>query len=400
MHCLVPAVLLAASLTFTPLLGAQSAAPSEATVELMQQGGAAMRSNQPEQAAADFQQAIQKSPRFAEAYLNLGLALTAQSKNEEADAALRKGLALKPTLRGAHLFLAIADYKLNRLDQAAEAVRKETAAGPKDAQAWMWQGIIDLAQSHVGDAVKALQIAAQLDPGSVDILYHRGRAALALSRESYQAMFKLDPASWRVHQVLAQADVESDRDAEAVDEYKLAIAAAPAQLSLYEALGSSLWRIGKFQEAQQAFETALKLDPNDTITLYKLGCLKIDHGDAAGGKPLLERVVVADPSLKLTAYYLGRADAELGDDQHAIALFKQVIAENIDTDTSKQAYFQLSRLYRRLHDNAAAASAQAEYRRLDQVTKDAFQEKLSQRRLTAERDRSIPSPNEGQASPQ
>ena len=220
-------VVLLASVLNTRVGIAQPAMPSDAVLQSMQQGAASMRNNQPAVAAADFQQAIKRSPRFAEAYLNLGLALTAQSKNEEAEEALRKGIALKPSMRGAHLFLAIADYKLNRLNAAAEAVRKETTVSPKDAQAWMWKGIIDLAEAHVGDAVNALQIAAQLDSANVDIMYHRGRAALALSRESYQAMFKLDPASWRVHQVLAQADVESDRDAEAVDEFKLAISAAP-----------------------------------------------------------------------------------------------------------------------------------------------------------------------------
>ena len=69
----------------------------------------------------------------------------------------------------------------------------------------------------------------------------------------------------------------------------------PPQGGLYEALGSTLWRLGRYGDAQQAYETALKLDPSDTITMYKLGCLRVDRSDAAGGKPLLEQVRVADP---------------------------------------------------------------------------------------------------------
>ncbi len=371
----------------------RSTAPlPEDVLMLLQQGTLAMRSNQPEEAVRDFQQVTAKAPHFAEGYLNLGLALSQLSRNGEAAAALGQAVALKPALRGAHLFLAIADYKLDRQDAAAAAIRKETALDPKAAQAWMWQGIIDLAQAQLTSAVEDLDRASSLDPKNVDILYHRGRAALALSRESYETLYKEDPQSWHVHQILAQADVESDHDVDAVEQYKQAIATAPVQGGLYEAMGSSLWRTGKYQEAEQAFETALKLDPNDSLTLYKLGCLRIDRGNAAAGKPLLERAIAADPSLKLSSYYLGRAESELGNDQKAVADFKKVIADDIDPDTTKQAYFQLSRSYRRLHDNTAATAAQAEYRRLDEQGKDVMQEKLRRHNVRADRDVSIPAP--------
>ena len=78
-------------------------------------------------------------------------------------------------------------------------------------------------------------------------------AALALSRQSYEDMFHLDPHSWHVHQVLAQADVESDRDADAAAQYQLAIDSAPPQSGLYEGLGSALWRTGKFEECREGF---------------------------------------------------------------------------------------------------------------------------------------------------
>jgi tetratricopeptide (TPR) repeat protein len=370
----------------------KSVLPS-ADVQTMQEATEALRSGHMDAAIAGFQKITQDAPRFAEGYLNLGLALSQVSRDQEAVAALQKATALKPSLRGAALFLAISEYRLNHFDTAALAIRKETALDPADAQAWMWQGIIDLAQAKLARAVEEFDHAYSLAPNNVDILYHRGRAALALSRQSYEDMFKLDPHSWHVHQVLAEADVESDHDADAVEQYKQAIASAPVQSGLYEAMGSSLWRSGKFQEAEQAFEEALKIDPNDTLTLYKLGCLRVDRGDAAGGKPLLLQAIAADPSLKLSSYYLGRAESELGENSQAVADFNKIIAENVDPDTTKQAYFQLSRVYRKLHDNAEAASAQATYRQLDQKSKDAMQTKVAQRRLRADRDTSIPSPS-------
>ena len=360
-----------------------------------------MRDNHIDEAIAGFQKITHDAPRFAEGYLNLGLALAQVSRNEETVTALRRAIALKPSLRGANLFLAISLDRLNQFEPAATAIRRETALNPGDAQAWMWQGIIDLALDRLPMAVEELDRASSIDPKNVDILYHRGRAALALSRRSYEDMFRIDPHSWHVHQVLAQADVDSDRDADAAEEYKQAIATAPPQSGLYEALGSSLWRTGKFQEAEEAFQAALKIDPNDTLTMYKLGCLHIDRGNAAEGKPLLERAYAADPSLKQIAYYLGRAELELGNERQAVEDFKKVIEQKLDADTTKKAYFQLSRAYRRLHDNEASAAAQAQYRVLDQQGKQALQEKWTEHRARVDRDTRIPVPpvEPGEAQP-
>ena len=364
--------------------------PSPAAVADFQKGTEALRANQPAQAVQDFEQVTREAPRFAEAYLNLGLVLSQLGRDEEAVQALEKGIQIKPSMRGAHLFLAISDYRLGRFDAASTAVRKETEASSKDAQAWMWQGIIDLALRRLTSAIEALDRASTLDPGNVDILYHRGRAAQALSRESYETMFKLDPHSWHVAQVLAEADVESGNDADAIEQYKAAIASAPPQSGLYEALGSALWRTGKYPEAQQAYEQAVKIDPNDIVSVYKLGCLEIDRSDPASGKALLERVPPDDPSLTMTSYYLGRAETQLGNDAAAIADFKHAIQQNLDDETTKQAWFQLSRVYRRAHDVPASEEAQARYRMLDQKSKDVLLEKMRQKHLRGDRDTSIP----------
>ena len=364
--------------------------PPPAALDAFQRGTQALQTGRPEEAIADFQQVTSESPRFAEAYLNLGLAFAQLGRNEQAVQALDKGINIKPSMRGAHLFLAISEYRLNRFDLAGDAIRKETAAHTTDAQAWMWQGIIDLALGQLDNAVADLDRAQSLDPKNIDILYHRGRAALTLSRQSYEAMFKLDPQSWHVHQVLAEAAVESSNDTEAIEQYKQAIAQAPPQSGLYEALGSAYWRTGKYAEAQDAYEQAVKIDPDDIVAAYKLGCLRVDRSDAAGGKAVLSRVQQADPSLTMTTYYLGRAELQLGNNDAAIADFKRTIAENLDDDTTKQAYFQLSRVYRRMHDLPASEQAQAQFRLLDQRSKDVLQRKYDQRRLRADRDTTIP----------
>ena len=155
-------------------------------------------------------------------------------KQSRAIASFQKAVALKPRLHGANLFLGIAYFRLNRLDKALAAIQKECASYSKDAPAWMWLGVVRLAHGKPEEAAEALDKAAKLAPDDMDILYHRGRAHLQVSKNSYGRMFKVDSHSWRVHQVLAQANAEADRHTDAVAEYLAAIKLAPSQPGLHE----------------------------------------------------------------------------------------------------------------------------------------------------------------------
>ena len=130
----------------------------------------------------------------------------------------QKALTLQPKLHGANLFLGITEFRLNHLNKSGSAVQKETVAYPKDANAWMWLGVVRLAQDRAEEAADALDRAHKLKPNDQDILYHRGRAHLLVSKNSYAEMFKVDPHSWRVHRVLAQANAEADRHVDAIAE--------------------------------------------------------------------------------------------------------------------------------------------------------------------------------------
>ena len=57
----------------------------------------------------------------------------------------------------------------------------------------------------------------------MDILYHRGRAHLAVSKDSYSRMFQADPKSWRVREILAEANVDAERHVDAIAEYQAAL---------------------------------------------------------------------------------------------------------------------------------------------------------------------------------
>jgi tetratricopeptide (TPR) repeat protein len=375
-------VLLILILSFPAVVtNCQTAHPGPALTERFQQAAEAMRAGNLDQAADGFASIVKDAPEFAEAYLNLGLVREEQSRHEDAIASLQRALELKPRLRGANLFLGIAEFRSNRLDAAIVAIRKETAAYPKDANAWMWLGVVQLEKGNGGDAVEALDKAAKLSPENVDILYHRGRAHLLVSNDSYARMFKADPKSWRVRELLAEANADAERHMDAIAEYEAAIKLVPNEPRLHEALGTEYRLAGKMQEAEQAYLKELEIDPQNVTAQYKLGVLAIESGNPARGKSLIEGALRVKPDLQHADYNLGRAEMLLGNDAAAAQRMERATtAAGSDPEVIEQSWYQLGIVYRRLHRMDEAQKAMATFQKLKDETTQGLQERLQKRR--------------------
>jgi tetratricopeptide (TPR) repeat protein len=361
---------------------------------LFGRGNAAMRRGAAAEAVHDFQEFLRLEPGSAEGYFNLGLALQSAGQLQEALTALHKAAALQPSLRGVRLFTGIVNYKLNHFSAAHDELIRETRLEPKNAAAWMWLGVVELAQNQADSAATRLDKAAALDPGNLDILYHRGRAHLLVSKESYSAMFKLAPDSWRVHEVLGQADAEAFRTDDAINEFRLAVGAAPHEPGLNEELGDACWTAGKLQDADNAYAQEIKIDSSNAVALYKLGSLRVTRDDAADGVPLLERALALDPSISDAHYYLGKGEAALGNDEMAIEHFRLATNSQGSEELRIMSWYQLATLYRNLHRTQEAGEALAEFRKMktarDQRRENKFQEQ-GRRRDQLPRQEEIPS---------
>jgi tetratricopeptide (TPR) repeat protein len=337
--------------------------PDSAT-SLFEKGSAAMRRGNAAKAVEEFGQFLKLQPSSAEGYFNLGLALQSAGKLEPALTAFHKAGTLQPGMRGVALFSGIVDYKLNRLSEAHNELVHATRTEPKSSAAWMWLGVVELAQDHAESAAAALDKAAALDPKNLDILYHRGRAHLLISKQSYAAMFKLDPDSWRVHEVLGQADAQAFRGDDAIGEFRLAIRFAPNEPGLNEELGDACWTADKFQEADDAYAQEIKNDPSNVIAYYKLGSLRVTRNDAASGVPLLEQALHLDPSITDANYYLGKGYVALGEPDTAIEHFRLATNPRGSEELRIMSWYQIAILCRNLHRSQEAAEAVENFQKM------------------------------------
>jgi tetratricopeptide (TPR) repeat protein len=381
-HCrssfMISVIFWVATLSFAPSAASAQSGPD--TNETFRQASAALREGRLDEAASGFEAVTRAAPTFAGAHFNLGLVREEQGKFEEAVTSLKKALTLNPRLPGANLFLGIAHYRLNQYEPALTALRLEIKQNPADPKAWMWLGVTQLAMEQPEDAAASLDRAAKLSPNDVDTLYHRGHAHLLVSKLSYERMLHADPNSWRIHQVLAQADAEAGRDMDAIAEYQAAIKAAPQQPGLHEELGTEYWKMSKMEEAAAEYQRELAIDPHSMLATYKLGSLQVMTAKAAEGKPLIESALRQDPNLKEAYYYLGRAEMQLGNDSAAVDAFKKCIAVISDPDIIEQTWYQLAMVYRRMHRTEDSRKALATFQKLKDEAAEHQQLSLEKKR--------------------
>jgi tetratricopeptide (TPR) repeat protein len=329
---------------------------------LLRRGAQAMQGGHPAEAEAAFRKATVVAPDAAPVWLDLGLAELKQGKVADAIQDIRKSLALDPSSHGAHLFLGIAEYQTSRPEEAIADLEEAVKQDPGNEQAHTWLGIVELNTGHPEKAVGPLDRAAELAPTDENVLDYRVQAHLAVAKQSYGQIYKLDPTSWRLHQLNAVIDTQAGDHQHAVEEYQAAIKQAPGQAALYEAMGWEYRALNENALAVKAFTEQLRLSPGNPIAMYNLGSSLAENAEPQQAQPLLEQVVKLYQQPTQADYYLGRVYAAQGELAKAAASFSR--ATQVSGEIQQRSWYELSHIYRRLGQNEKAQAAVAKYRAL------------------------------------
>lgn len=347
---------------------AQSGDPGQVET-LLRQGAQAMHRGDAAAAEALFRKATVEAPDAAPAWLDVGLAELKEGKLAAAMADMRKSLQLDPSSSGAHLFLGIAEYQASHAEEAIADIQQAIQENPQNEQAYTWLGIVELNTGHPEKAVGPLDRAAELSPSDENVLDYRVQAHLAVAKQSYGQIYRLDPTSWRLHQLNAVIDSQANDHQHAVNEYEQAIKLAPGQAALYEALGWEYRALNENALAVKAFTEQLKLAPGNPIAMYNLASSEAENGQTQDALPLLEQVVKIYQVPTQADYYLGRVLATAGKTAEAAEEFKR--ATQLSGEIQLRSWYELSHIYRRLGDNAKAYEAVVKYQQLKQKSDQA-----------------------------
>jgi tetratricopeptide (TPR) repeat protein len=260
-------------------------------------GVALQKLGQTERAADAYAHAASLDPQSAEAFLSWGTVLHELERWEEARGAYERALALAPGFRTALWNLGLLCESRNELRKAEGLYFRLIEHHPDAQEAWFRLGYVRLQLGDFRASIEAFQTCVALPQKCPEALLNAGiakwrmgeieaaketfrqgqgslttssealrcLAAIALQQQEYEQaltlheqLLELDQANGDVLYNLALLLQKRGRPADAVRYYRRAVALRPDFPQALLNLGHALMALGKHDEAQAAWQTAVR----------------------------------------------------------------------------------------------------------------------------------------------
>jgi len=192
---------------------------------------------------------------------------------------------------------------------------------------------------------KQMETAQLRNDNSADTLYTLAEGYQVLSYLASLWVFETDPNSYRSHQLKGQYFEALNKDDQAIQEYRRALAVKPDLQNIHFAIGNLLWTRSRSDEALLELQEEIKIDPNHPQAHYETGDILYSEGKVAEAENHLLKAVNLEPSM--IEAHLALEKLYTNQEQTTKALYHLSKAVEIDPEDATPHY-RLSVLYRKL----------------------------------------------------
>jgi tetratricopeptide (TPR) repeat protein len=306
--------------------------------------------SQPDKAARELERAVHINDSDATAHLWLGYVYSAQSRDEAALAEFEAASKLQPDNIDAwygagQSYMKIGEAATEKLFSVAGdggrawqlAGEQYQLRGDRDKAVSMFEGALerrpDLVELHqtiaqMGGTIPAASTRelSESQRALEDRLYKEAHESEKHAEAAFSRIGELAPDSYRAHQVMADSLSAQQRSEDAIKEYRAALALKPDLPNLHAAIGNNYLRLSQPDEALAEFKAELALQPNSSSACEAVGRVLTLQGKYDEAGEMLDRALRLDRP-PIEAYRLmGKVDVNQKDFKNAIAVLSHYTA--------------------------------------------------------------------------
>lgn len=254
---------------------------------------------------------------------------------------------LKPDYVATLVNLGNIFLELNRLDEASESFTAALAIEKTNPAAHYGLGQIAMSKRNYAEAVDHFEETLAQVPGADRVHYslamaYRGlgnteKVKTHLAKQGPVGVGVVDPlvaglqdliAGERLHLARGKQAFEARRYAEAVAQFRKAVAANPRSVTARINLGAALTQAGDASGASEQFQEALRIEPGKVNAHYNLAILLAAQNKPQEAINHLQSALKTDPDDVLVRYLLAQQLVKAGRENDALPEFARVVPDN------------------------------------------------------------------------
>lgn len=256
------------------------------------------------QAALRLEKALALDPQDGETRAQLGRVYIETQDYMRALYYLKECASRQPKNPYIHSNMAYALFKLNDYDGAVQEYR--------------------LAISHGDDPVWMSTVAQ-----TVGTIYYQAHQDIEAAVEVFELARELDPDNLDAMLMLAELYYEQGNFQGAMALYAELLQEDPNNADYENYIGYLLWQLDRNDEAADAYRRALALAPENAVAVNNLGVIYLDeYYNGAEALTLFTRALALKPDYTLAAFNLGRAQELLGQTSEAARAYSHALSLN------------------------------------------------------------------------
>jgi tetratricopeptide (TPR) repeat protein len=245
-----------------------------------------------------------------QSYLESGNRYFAEGKYDEAAIEYQNAIQIDARFGQARIKLAETYVRQGNHSSAVGEYVRAADLLPDDLALQLTAGGYLLLAGRAEDARTRAEAVLAREPGDIDAHVLRGNALAGLKDfeaavEEIEEAIKLEPGRSASYTSLGAVELARGARDQAERAFKTAVELDPTQVVGHLALANHYWAAGRLSEAERSIRTALELEPSNPLANRAMGLFCMMNGRMADAEPYVKSMArAASAPLSLVDYYL------------------------------------------------------------------------------------------------